>query len=189
LNIDSRVGVINSALGHVGQDPIVNFNDQAKRAIWARQFFDRARQDALGGHYWKCAMKQAQLAAAPVPPLFGPANAYPVPADGINFYRASEYSWEKWDVINGAILTDMGPPLDCYYVYDLQDLTRFDTLLTRAMEFMLGSYLAKPLTNSMTLRDELTKLANDKFAEARHRDSQQGSPRQWDVDVLLRARV
>lgn len=188
---DSRVSICNVALGHVEQDPIVNFIDQNKRANACRLYFDAARRQALGDHIWKCALKQAQLAASPTPPPFGFANAYPKPADFISLYKVGGETLEsggRWRVVGTTIQTNQGSPLDAEYIFDLQDYTQFDPLLTRAVEYRLAAYLCKPLTGKSDDRAALEKLALDAAGEARFRDSQQDSPREFNADILLRSR-
>jgi hypothetical protein len=192
---DSPTSISNLALAMLGEDPILSVDppDANKRGRAAAAFYDTARRAMLEAYPWRCAKRQAQLAAAASTPLFTYAQAYPLPADFIRFYELPEDGLQRWEVVNllnigRCVVTDAGAPLDVTYVFDLTDCTLMDPLLVMTIACDQAAGMALPLARDMSLKTSLLADRDAYLAAARTASAQQASPRHFDTDVLLRSR-
>jgi hypothetical protein len=187
---DSVVSICNIALIALGELPITSVfpPDNTKRAILCAQRYDDTRRFVLRTGLWSCAKQQAVLAAAPAGPLFTYGFAYQLPADFNRMIDLPENDHAQWEVFGAMLLTDEGPPLDVVYGRDLQDPALFDPGLVHSIAYSLAAELGMPITNSATKVQQALKTLEGKLDAGRLADSQQNSPKEWDVDVLLRSR-
>lgn len=186
---DSATSIVNQALIALGEDPVNNITDNVKRAIVARAIYDPVRRAVLRSHPWNCAKKLAQLAADATAPEFDYQSRYPLPADFIRFYREDrENDMEVWDVIGPWIYTHGDGTLDCIYIYDLVDTTQMDAGFVQAFVYMLAGKFGTTLTqNTERVKLALAQMEGE-MSVARLAGAQENAPREWDDDILLRAR-
>ncbi len=192
---DSDVGICNTALVSLGELPIVALTDNNKRAILCLQEYDKARRHVLGVQPWSCARKQAQIAQSAVAPLFTWQAKFPMPDDFIRFYAEGEdYDMSVWEIMadpdDGALMlySNDSSPLNVIYVYDLQDCTKMSAPLVDAIALELVTRIGLAITQNQSRVESAMKQLSARLDTARSMDSQQRAPREWDVDVLLRAR-
>ena len=185
---DSVVSICNIALTALGEDVIVSLGDNTKRAILCNRRYDDVRRFVLTGSPWNCNQKQAQLAASATPPLFQYANAFDLPADCLRVDNLPDNDRAIWDIQGNQLLTDEGAPLNVLYGCDLQDPTLLSPMVVHCIAYALAVELAIPLTQKESKKAQLLKLFVEKQDAARLTDSQQNSVKEWDEDILLRAR-
>lgn len=185
---DSVVSICNIGLIALGEKPISSLNDPVKTAILCAARYDQIRRAVLRGAPWNCGKKQTLLAASPTAPLFTYRNAFPLPADFVRMFNLPENDQATWEVIGNLLMTDEGAPLQTLYIFDLQDPTQFDPLLTEAIGQAIGAELARPLGRDKSLKIECEQALTAKLDIARLVGSQENSPREWDDDVMLRSR-
>lgn len=188
---DSIVNICNIGLIAIGQDPINTLADRTKRAILCSLRYDQIRREVLRSHNWNCAKKRALLNASSTPPAFGYGVAYDLPADFLRFYTEDEdqaFPKPDWVIENGQVLSNDDGPLEIIYIFDLQDCTKFDALLVAALGEAIGAALAKPLTQDAGEEAAALARAEGKVAAARTASSQENSPSELNVDVMLIAR-
>lgn len=188
---DSVVSICNIALIALGEQPIVSVfpPDNTKRAILCSQRYDDTRRFVLRNGIWNCAKAQATLAASATVPLFTYANAYPLPADFSRMLDLPENDQAIYEIMGGNLLTDEGSPLDLVYGRDLQDPSLFDAGLVHTIAYALAAELGMPITNSATKVKQALQAMEGKQDASRLTASQENSPKEWDVDVLLRSRL
>lgn len=186
---DSSLGICNTALAALGEDPITSLSDNNKRARLCNQEYDKARRAVLLRFPWSDAKKQASLAADTTAPDFDWQARYAKPSDFIRFYAQAEVDeMATWQMIGDYIYSNDGPPLNIYYVYDLQDCTKMSPALVDAIALELVQRIGLPLTQSQSRVEKASKRFVDTLQTGQNIDSQQNAPREWDVDILLRAR-
>ena len=151
---DSVVSICNIGLIALGEKPISSLNDPVKTAILCAARYDQIRRAVLRGAPWNCGKKQTLLAASPTAPLFTYRNAFPLPADFVRMFNLPENDQATWEVIGNLLMTDEGAPLQTLYIFDLQDPTQFDPLLTEAIGQAIGAELARPLGRDKSLKIE-----------------------------------
>lgn len=188
---DTAVTICNGALAALGEDAISSLSDATKRAQWCNRRYDPMRREVLRLAPWSCARKLVQITASATAPLFGKANAYPLPSDFIRLYDVEQdqaLDALGWELVGNSINADQTSPLDLRYVYDLQDPTQMDALLVSCISLRLAAELALPLTQSRDKRDQAFADFRALLPEARTATSQENSPVEFDDDVWLSAR-
>ncbi len=187
---DSIVGICNAALIALGEDLIVALTDNTKRAILCAARYDPVRRMLLRSHPWNFAKAQANLAAAVSAPLFDWDYGYPLPADFIRVFDESSDQNDQphFEVIGTQIFSDDAPPFGLIYVADEQDPTVFDAAFVQLLGLELAAELCEPLTQSTDKMRTLSPRLEEWRAKAQLVTSQEGSSKEWDEDLWLRAR-
>jgi hypothetical protein len=187
---DSATSVANIALIALGEKPITALGENNRNATLVSARLDDVRRFVLRSHPWRCAKKQAQLAASTSAPLFRWTSKYPLPADFTRFYNEDETTsyLGTWEIMDGHLYTDRQGALDCEYIYDLQDYTRMDAAMIHVIAYHLASEIGLPITQNPSRVELALRLMSGKLDIARLINAQEASPREWNVDVLLWSR-
>jgi hypothetical protein len=192
---DSPTSTSNLALAMLSEDPISNVNppDNTKSGRLCAQFYDSSRRAMLEAAPWRCAKRQAQLAAAATVPLFTYGAAYPLPADYIRSFELPEDGGAVWEIMNLAgigpcLVTNLGGPLDHTYIFDLQDCTQMSALLVKTIAADMAVNMALPLSRDLSLKQQCEADREGYISLARTASAQQASPRRLDADTMLRSR-
>lgn len=196
----SAVTICNIGLYLIGADRINALTDPVKRAQFCNEMYDVLRRDLLRMRKPNFAKRRILLPASAVPPPFGYSNAFPLPNDYVAFLGVGEedeqdveFEWVVEDN-NGvlSVLTDdastTGGALDCRYIYDCADPTKFDSVFVKALGAKIGMEAAGPLGRSLKERAKAEQAFNDAMSDSGTASSQENSPQEWDDDVLLRSR-
>ena len=187
---DSATSVANIALIALGEKPLTVLSENNKNATLVNARLDDVRRFVLRSHPWRCAKRQAQLAASADAPLFSWTSKYPLPADFARFYNEDELTEYLgiWEIMDGHVYTRRQGVLNCEYIYDLQDYTLMDAALIHVIAYHLASEIGLPITQNPSRVELALRLMSGKLDIARTINAQEASPREWNVDVLLWAR-
>ena len=187
---DSATSVANIALIALGEKPLTVLSENNKNATLVNARLDDVRRFVLRTHPWRCAKKQAQLAASSTMPLSNWTSKYPLPADFIRFYNEDEITEYMgiWEIMDGHVYTKRQGALNCEYIYDLQDYAVMDAGLIHVIAYHLASEIALPITQNPSRAQAALDIMSGKLVVARHINAQEASPREWNVDVLLWSR-
>lgn len=192
---DSSTSICNLALAMLSEDPIANLAppDNSKAGRLCAQFYDTSRRAILNAHPWREAKRQFQAAASALPPPFTYGAAYPVPADYIRMFELPEDGQMRWEIMNLAgiglcLVTDAAGPLDESYIFDLEDTTQMSALLVKTIAADMAVMMALPLSRDASLKQQCQADRDAYLSAARTASAQQGSPPQFDADVLIRSR-
>lgn len=183
----SVIKIINMALSKIGQEPIIDLDDDNKRARHARIHYDQVRDEVLRAHTWNAATKRVALAALVATPAFGYTYQYQLPADFIRLQRL-QYQTEVFRV-EGTVVLSNESSLQVVYVYRLTDVTVMDAGLIRTIVAGIAHALARPLTGSDTITDETRKAFDQAMSDARFVDASEGPNEVLLGDSWLRARA
>lgn len=191
----SDVSICNAALDALGSDPISALSDDSKAGRWCSRNFERVRDAVLRAYPWNCAMARANLAATDAP-AFGYANKFPLPEGPSPAYCLRVLSIDgevdfglTYKVEGRAILTDEDAPLEIVYISRITDPAQYDALLADAISARLALDAAYPLTGSVSLAEAMGKAYQEKLAEARGVDAQEGSPDDFLAPGWLESRL
>ena len=77
----SDVSIASGALILMGDTGITSFNENSRRAVVAKQFYEDTRDQVLRNHPWKFAKRRAALAALSTAPTFGWAYEFTLPTN------------------------------------------------------------------------------------------------------------
>jgi hypothetical protein len=157
----NKTSIANLALFHVGAGPITSIDDTAvKEARLCKAVFDQLRNEELCRSDWQFAIKLAQLPADSSAPLFGKANAFPVPSDFLRLvrpYPEDDSQDLDWVLQEGKIHTDDSAPLEIRYVAAVDDVSRYSPLFVQALALRIAHQLCFQITNSNALKANLTE--------------------------------
>jgi hypothetical protein len=197
---DSPTSICNLALLAIGEDPIAQVNPPGTdtRAVRCNTLYDPHRRAVLRGTSWGSAKRQARLAPSLVPPPFFWVSAYPLPQDFLRLVDAPDGGAGAWrgkhkilnlDGVGPCIVTDTADnPLNIEYIFDLQDTTQMDADLVLAIADALAAALVIPFAKELQMKRDINDDREGRLQIARTIQSQENSPPDWDVDVLLRSR-
>ncbi|MEQ1756576.1 MAG: hypothetical protein ABL973_20845 [Micropepsaceae bacterium] len=171
----SEVAICNMALAEIGRGAEITSLDEAGQAARAcRRRYPYARDAALRGYDWNFAARRAALPASSMTPLFGYASAFGLPADCLLVRRVNHCSAQRWEVEGRQILTDATAPLSITYTARITDPGLFDALFVDALATRLAADLCVQLSENTSRAQILFQLYQNKIAEARIRDAQEG---------------
>jgi hypothetical protein len=171
----SEVAICNLALQDVGRGlsiTALDENSQAARACRLRYPF--ARDACLRAYDWNFAAARASLPALATPPSFGFASAFQLPPDCLFVRAVGEADDCAWVVESGTLLSDEGAPLKITYTRAVTDPAAFDPLFAETLAVRIASEIAVSLTESAGKAQALWQVYQQKLAEARRRDAQEG---------------
>lgn len=175
----SKVQICNMALNTLGANPITALTDNTEEGKLCNTFFDTLADRAMMQGSWTSTIVRTSLAQTTNTPSFGYANEFQLPVDPkcLKVLNVNEcVAGDKDFKIEGDKLLSDDDTISIRYIARLTDTEDWDPLLVEAMEALLISYLAKPLTAASedkvrALREGYFQLVNRNLAL----DGQQGS--------------
>lgn len=151
----SEVEIANAALQKLGQSPITALDEGSRNSDACDLCYARLRRSEIRKHVWNFARTRTQLAASATAPLFGYANAFPLPSDFIRLLPPDPHlNHNAWDhqiethVGAKAILTNDAAPLDIIYLADVVDPNLMDELFREALASRMAFEMCEALTQS-----------------------------------------
>ena len=154
--------------------------------------FHASRRAVLRMHRWNCATKRAVLETVGDTPAFGFSYAHTLPADFMRVHTV----WDSGQIVDeacyrveGLELLSNATELWLKYVWDLQDVTKFDPLLDEAIALHLAWKIAPVLAASEVKREQLQNDWMDALKRARFADSTEDPSEELDSDIWIRART
>ena len=172
----SEVAICNLALQDIGRGLSITALDESSQAARVcRLRYPFARDACLRAYDWNFAAARASLPALAQAPAFGYANAYQLPPDCL-FVRdiACGDGW-RWEIESGALLTDLGAPLNIRFTRAVTNPAKFDALFADTLAARIAADVAVSLTESVGKAQALWQVYQSKLAEARRRDAQESS--------------
>ena len=108
-------------------------------------------------------------------PAFGFANAYQLPPDCLFVREVGQGDGCAWGVESGTLLTNEGAPLNLTYTRGVTNPAAFDPLFAETLAARIAAEIAVSLTESLGKAQALWQVYQQKLAEARRRDAQEGN--------------
>lgn len=182
----SPVDICNLALDELKHAPIMSIDTPESTAekICAR-WYDATRRECLRKHPWKFATKRATLTPSGTDPDFGYTSAYNLPNDYIRLVSIGDDSegsfLDRYQIENGQILTsegtdDDGTSLNVRYVYNIEDVSRFDPLFLKFFVFQLALNMSPKFSLAANAKQLLKQDYEDVSSEARAVNGQDRRP-------------
>lgn len=209
----SVVSIANRALQINGATRIVSLADNSKSARAINTAYDPLRQKELRNHTWSFAVKRVSLAASATPPVFGRANAYPLPSDYLRIlppdpeatvlgygegapliFASGGRPDRDWQIEKNAdgllsIITNQSAPLLLRYVADVTDPNQMDALFREALSALLAEGTCEELTQSNEKKAYARTIYKDTIAEAKMVNAIERVPSPPVLDPWLAARL
>ena len=195
----STVDIANAALQKLGAARIDDLSENSKAARACNNCYERMRDKELRIHRWNFAIKRAQLAASSTAPAFGPAYAYPLPADFLRLLPVDpEYIAGSGLTIPGtlvtigtsmdwrieshedarAIVTNEGAPLNIRYVAIVIDPNLMDPLFRDAVSCLMAWEMCEEITQSNVKKAAALEMYKMALADAKVTNALENVPEQ-----------
>ena len=179
------------ALSRLGASTITSLTDNTTEAKLCNTYFDTLADRVMLQGSWTSVIKRASLARTTTTPTFDFTYEYQLPVDPkcLKVLNIDECSPGEIDYkIEGDKLLTDETSVKIRYIAQLTDPADFDPMLTEALEVLLASYLAMPITGDKPLARELRQ---EYFELVQHNlaiDGQQGSKEQVVASDLTEIR-
>lgn len=187
----SEVDICNSALIHLGAEPITSLADNSDQARASNQFYDGARDAVLTQADWTFATTQQELSKDASTPLFKYAYQYHLPNNPYclkPLFMSSPENDDDWKVQGRMLLTDRDG-VYLQYIFRQTDVSAFTSLFVICLEYFLAHRMAYAVTGSRAVAADMYELFLNALADAQSVDAQTGYPEDFEADYLLRVRT
>lgn len=187
----SKVAICNMALSRLGAATITSLTDGTQTAKLCNTYFDLVADRVMSQGAWSVTVKRVALARTTNTPAFGYNYEFQLPVDPkclrvLNVNEDFEGQIE-FKIEGDKLLTDEAS-VKIRYIAQLTDTEDWDALLTEAVEILLASYLAKPLTGENGVAEALKKEYIEFTYNNLALDNQQGTPQVIMMDDATRIR-
>jgi hypothetical protein len=169
----SATSICNSALIKIGAERIISLDADNDRARLCNEQYEKLRDEVLVSHPWNFAIKRAELAEDSDTPLFDFEHQYPLPSDCLRVLTTDLPSESEY-AIEGRLILCNEPTLQIRYIQQVVDTSKFSKAFVEALAFRIAADIAYPITQKMSLMEDMHKLYDQFMSKARSYDSQEG---------------
>lgn len=191
----SQINIVNLALGHLAQAPIVTTADASVQAQAAVRVWETSRKEALRSHDWAFATVVTTLTTSTTYGTLTTSGlyagdyiyAYQYPSNCLAMWHVYNESLpdksvgedfrELYDSVNGAkvIVTNVYEALG-EYTFDVTDPTFYDSFFVTALAYRLAADMAMQLTGDPQLAMTMVKLFQAQISEAERMSAYENNP-------------
>lgn len=184
----SDVQICSNALLLLGAQTINSFDDSTERATLCGNLWANARDGVLRAHPWNCAIKRVSLAPDATAPDFDYGYQFTLPGDCLRVLSCGrDGEPQAYEIEGRKILSDENP-IYLRYVYRLEDVASWDSMLVEAMTAYMAWKLAYPITKSASEAQVKEGEYGALLRLARTVDGQENPPQQAGDERLLASR-
>jgi hypothetical protein len=190
----SPVDICNVALAMLGAGRITSLTDPTKAAVLANSIYETVRDETLQDSEWNFAQVRASLAQLSDVPVFGFNFQYALPVSPfalrINEVDPDDAVYTIESNADGTLrvlLTDE-PVINVRYTAQITDPSLYSKTFILALATHIAADLALPLTGLPAVVADMEKKYEARISRAMTADSQEGSTRIADINVLLDVR-
>ena len=179
---ESSTSIANQALARFGAKRINDYDDDTDtklEAVYCRLFFDQTARSLMKDHYWPFAKGRVQLSANTVDPVFQYSYQYYLPTDFLRlilFYNGSDRqdgrTYYTYELEGKHLLTDESA-VYLRYIKWVTDVGSWDTLFIEAMVLTLASKLCMPLSQELSIKQDIDKDLEKLMHKVRAMDRQE----------------
>ena len=186
--------ICNLALAKIGDQSITSLDDNTVESRFCKLYYPVALGECLMLNTWNFATKLATLSQITTPPLFDWGHAYQLPAD---FARITKFNPSNLNdqianyEINGSVLLTDESTASIAYISNNPDPSTFTPSFISILTLKLASDLAKPISGSLELKNQLLQQFERSIAEAGRTDANSTRPRKvepWVNSALVNSR-
>jgi hypothetical protein len=195
MTITSSTDICNLALDLLSAGTVQDVENpsNATESLLAR-WYELSRKKLLREHPWNFASKRAAIAASGTAPAFGYGKQFPVPNDFVRLlYVVGDDNQiippENYQVENNAILLETdASSLRLVYIYDIEDVTRFDPMFVNVLAHEIALGIAYKVTESNGNVERVGALRKQMGDLAKAIDGQERPPIRRQVSKSRAAR-
>lgn len=185
----SKVQICNMALTRLGAAPIVSLTDGTTSALLCNTLIDDLSYRVMIQGSWTATIFRVELAQSIFPPSYGYTYAYQLPTDPLCL-KVLDIDGDplvNYRIEGDKLLIDIGEVF-LRYIGVPASTESYGPLLTEAIEVLLASYLAYPITANKELAAGLKKEYEALVINSLSIDGQQGSRDQIIISDLTSVR-
>lgn len=195
MAITSKTDICNLALDLLSAgkvNDVDNSTDPTEELL--NRWYDQCRRKALREHPWNFASKRALIASSGTAPAFGYSKQFPLPNDFVRLLTLEGDTGQmlnpvSYEMESGAILINTdATSLRIRYVYDIEDITRFDPMFIDLLAHEIALVIAFKVTESNGNVQRVAELQKMRSAMARAIDGQERPPTRREVSKNRAAR-
>ena len=186
--------ICNLALSKLGDNTIMSLDDNTQESRFCKLYYPVVLAECLMLNTWNFATVLANLSQISTAPLFDWSYAYQLPADfaRITKFNAFDYSDRIAEYeINGTTLLTDEDHASIAYISKSPDPQTFTPSFVSILSLKLASELAKPISGSLELKNQLLQQFRTAIAEAGRTDANSTRPRKvepWVNSPLVNSR-
>ena len=177
----SQVSIVNQALALLGQDPIISLDDDSNAAKVSKQFYAPVRDAMFELHNWTFATEWKGLPKSTTVGVGPYKNIFPIPSNVLRIIWVGSAgdgeSVVDYAIDANGILTNSDTCV-VQAVISNKDTTTYSPLFVQAFAARLAADMAVAITASQSLSGSMYQVFSTKLAEAKQRDSLQGTSKQ-----------
>jgi len=187
----SEVSICNSALIKLGGELITSLSGTDKASILCYEMYPTLRDALLCSHLWNFAEGTYTC-----PEITGGSNweyehSYQLPTDCLRVISVDVDADVEWRRMEGVIFTDYSEStgLNIKYVKAVTDPNKFSAMFRETLALYIASEIGFSITQSTTQVDKIVAKLEKQLKEARHIDSQEGTPKSMFSDTFIASRA
>ena len=197
----SQISICNRGLQILGYQSISSINDNSRGARAMNRAYQPVLLSMLRDNFWSFAIKRATLVASATPPVFGPANAFPLPPDyldlappdqkfgtGYQGFIAGAANITDYQIEGQAIVSDSVAPIQIRYVSSAITESMFDASFAEAFSCLLAIETCEELTQSNTKLAQIGKMFEEAMEIAKKRNAFENRPVMPPIDPWITQR-
>lgn len=173
----SKVQICNMALSRLGARSIVSLDEGTNEANLCSTLFDDIAERVMVQGSWTTTIKRVGLALTTDTPSFGYAFSFQLPVDPkcLKVLNVNDTNAATDYRIEGDRLLCNDSSVKIRYIGKLTNTSDYGPLLTEAIELLLASYLAYPLTGNASMADRVKAEYSEVIMNNLAVDNQQGA--------------
>lgn len=183
--------IINIGLDALARAEITGPDDTLEASRVMTRRFGSARDFLLRDHPWNFAKTQTTLPVDSTTPAFRWSYQYSLPIDPycLRALIINDDPEEPFEILGRKLACDIGAPLKLAYIARIEDPGAFDAAFVELLGLYLALRTAPRLANASGSRiSQLKDDYEDMRPAARSVDGQEGTPRTYFPDALVRSR-
>jgi hypothetical protein len=187
-----KITICNRALQLLGAKRIADLTDNTVSARACNVCYDPLRQAELEKHWWRFAIKRAQLAAVSPAPTWGRANAFQLPSDYLKLFKPypeDATNTLDYEIEGTQILSDWSAPLYIRYVWNVTDTNVMTALFKEALSAAMAVGMCEELTQSNTKKQAVAAIYDEAIKQARKYNAFETVPVMPPEDDWITARL
>lgn len=184
----SQTDICNLALLKLGEETIMDLNENSKSATVCRLFYADTRDSLLRSHPWNFAIKRVQLAKLLTTPVYGYDSEFQLPSDCLRVMYTDLLAGNEFRIEGKKLLANTDS-INIEYVSRVEDTTQFDALFVDALWTLLASRIAYNISDNNTLSQSLKEMSDASILQAKSINGQEGIPYPIQADEWLNVRI
>lgn len=186
-----EVELCNRALQKLGAARITSLEENSVNARAVKLAYETLLSVELQDHPWNFAIQRYSVAEDLVPPAWGRAKSFTMPAGYLKIlppYPEQNYNYRDWIEESGKIITNDGTPLQVRCVMAITDASKMSALFRDMLAARIAWDCAEQLTQSNSKNAQLEAAYEKAKNRAKRHNASQNVPMESVTDTWITGR-